>query len=87
MHTISRDDLYKQVWERPLMKVAADYNITGTALKKICDRHEIPTPERGYWTKLEFGKPVQHSRLPPASDEHLAQVRIVGSAYVAAEDR
>lgn len=83
MHTVSREKLYEQVWKRPLMKVAADYNITGTALKKICDRHEIPTPERGYWAKLEHGKPVRHPSLPEVSNEQLAEVRIVGPLYPA----
>jgi hypothetical protein len=63
------------------MKVAADYNITGTGLKKICDRHEIPTPERGYWAKLKHGKPVSHPPLPDLSDERLADVDIMGSIY------
>lgn len=69
MHTVSREKLYEQVWERPLMKVAVDNNITGTALKKICNRHEIPTPERGYWAKLEYGKPVQHPPLRESSSQ------------------
>jgi hypothetical protein len=81
MPTVSREELYKQVWERPLMKVAADYNITGTGLKKICERHEIPTPERGHWAKLEHGKPVSHPPLPDVSDKLLAEVSIMGSIY------
>jgi hypothetical protein len=40
MPTVSREELCKQVWERPLMKVAAYYNITGTGLKKKSERHE-----------------------------------------------
>lgn len=81
MPTVSREELYKQVWERPLMKVAADYNITGTGLKKVCERHEIPTPERGYWAKLEHGKPVSHPPLPDLGDDRLAEVSIIGSIY------
>lgn len=83
MQTVSSEELYKQVWQRPLMKVAADYSITGTALKKICDRHEIPTPERGYWAKLAYGKPVSHPSLPIASEDRLNQVQIVGANYPA----
>lgn len=83
MQTVSREELYKQVWQRPLMKVAADYSITGTALKKICDRHEIPTPERGYWAKLAYGKPVSHPSLPTVSEDRLNQVQIVGANYTA----
>lgn len=81
MPTVSREELYKQVWERPLIKVAADYNITGTGLKKICERHEIPTPERGYWAKLDHGEMVSHPPLPDVSDKELAEVSIMGSIY------
>lgn len=65
VHTISREELYEQVWARPMTKVAADYGVTSTALKKTCDRHKIPTPDRGYWAKLEHGKPVR--KRPPLS--------------------
>ncbi|TPJ73055.1 hypothetical protein [Mesorhizobium sp. B2-7-1] len=79
MPTVSRAELYEQVWKRPLIKVAADYNITGTGLKKICARHEIPTPERGYWAKLQHRKPVRHPPLPDLSDERLAKIHIMGA--------
>ena len=68
MKTVSREELYEQVWARPMTKVAADYRVTGTALKKACDRHRIPTPERGYWPKLDNGKRVNKEALPPYSD-------------------
>jgi len=83
MQIVAREDLYDQVWKRALGKVAADYGITGTALKKICDRYEIPTPERGYWAKLQFGKPVAHPSLPAVSDPRLARVQIAGSGLAA----
>lgn len=83
MQIVAREDLYDQVWKRALGKVAAEYGITGTALKKICDRHEIPTPERGYWAKVQFGKPVAHPSLPVVSDSRLARVQISGSGRAA----
>lgn len=80
MKTISREELYEQVWSKPMTKVAADYGVTGTALKKTCDRHHIPTPERGYWAKLEYGKRVNKEALPPLTEPNLAKVRISGSS-------
>ncbi|MET3649829.1 hypothetical protein [Phyllobacterium ifriqiyense] len=80
MKTVSREELYEQVWSKPMTKVAADYGVTGTALKKTCNRHRIPTPERGYWAKLEHGKRVQKQPLPPMAERHLAKVRIAGSS-------
>ncbi|MCC8971581.1 hypothetical protein [Bradyrhizobium brasilense] len=62
-----------------MTKVAADYGVTSTALKKTCDRHKIPTPDRGYWAKLEHGKPVRkRPLLPRQTDTKLDRVHING---------
>jgi hypothetical protein len=74
--TVSRDDLYVQVWTQPMTRVAADYGVTGTALKKTCDRHHVPTPKRGYWAKLQHRKPVRQTPLPNLRHARLAEVRI-----------
>lgn len=79
MKTVSREELYELVWSKPMTKVAADFGVTGTALKKTCDRHDIPTPERGYWAKLEHGKQVNKETLPPLTEPNLGMVRIWGS--------
>jgi hypothetical protein len=34
--TISRDALYKQVWQTPMSQLAAAYGISGNGLAKIC---------------------------------------------------
>lgn len=80
VRTVSREMLYEQVWSKPMTKVAADYGVTGTALKKTCDRHHIPTPERGYWAKLKYGKRVNKQALPQSAEPNLALVRIAGSS-------
>jgi hypothetical protein len=59
----NREELYAEVWEMPLVKVAAKYNISAVALGKVCRKLQIPLPGRGYWTKKEFGKPVEKSPL------------------------
>lgn len=81
MRTLLREELYEQVWSRPMIKVAADLGITGTALKKICDRHDIPTPGLGHWAKLEHGKEVRKPPLLDLRDERLAEIQIVGGGY------
>jgi hypothetical protein len=45
---LTRRSLYDLVWSRPMTKVADDLGISDVALKKICDRHRVPTPARGY---------------------------------------
>jgi hypothetical protein len=78
MQVIKRDELYARIWARPLTAVAAELGVTGTALKKACLRHQIPTPPRGHWTRLKHCKPSPMARLPAMKDPRLAQVRIVG---------
>jgi hypothetical protein len=80
VHTVSREELYEQVWAKPMTKVAAEYGVTGTALKKTCDRHKIPTPERGYWAKLEHGKLARKTPLPNLTDSGLDRIQIAGGA-------
>ncbi|WP_375790693.1 hypothetical protein ACE102_25440 [Bradyrhizobium sp. vgs-9] len=63
-----------------MTKVAAGYGVTSAALKKTCNRHKIPTPERGYWAKLEHDKPVRRVPLPKLTDKRLDQVRISGTS-------
>src|SRR5260370_7965742 len=62
---VSREDLYVQVWKTPLLRLAAQYGISGTGLSKICTRVDVPSPPAGYWAKLQAGKPVRQPPLPP----------------------
>ena len=39
-----REDLYKKVWEKALVQVAADYGVSDNGLKKICIKMNIPIP-------------------------------------------
>ena len=47
--SLTRQALYDAVWAEPMSRLAPTYGVTGTGLKKVCDRHDIPTPDRGYW--------------------------------------
>jgi len=62
--TITREELYRQVWETPMSRLGEQYGISGNGLKKICDRLEVPYPRRGYWAKLSVGKTVTQTPLP-----------------------
>ena len=53
---LTREELFKKVWERPMTKVAAEYGISDVGLKKICDKHRIPVPGRGYWRRKQPGR-------------------------------
>ena len=78
MDTISRKNLYDAVWSRPMVKVAAEFGISDVGLKKICAKHRIPVPGRGYWAKKAAGQPVSQVSLRITKDEALETVRIFG---------
>lgn len=60
-----RQELYDLVWSKPMRDVAKDFEMSDRGLAKICDRADIPVPERGYWAKLQSGKKVVKRPLPP----------------------
>lgn len=59
--TITREDLYKLVWEKSMVQVAADYGVSDVALAKLCKRLNVPRPYLGYWAKLQNGKKVRQT--------------------------
>lgn len=65
---LSRGELYELVWREPATKVAERFGITGTGLRKICEKHDIPVPPRGHWAKVAPIKKVTRPRLPRPSD-------------------
>jgi hypothetical protein len=44
---LSRNELYSQIWTTPMIRLAAQYGITGTGLANICARLKVPCPPRG----------------------------------------
>lgn len=78
MIVIARQALFEAAWTRPLSELAADWGISDVGLRKICDRHDIPTPGRGYWTQVRAGKSFPRPKLRPAPDPRLEQVHIDG---------
>jgi hypothetical protein len=61
---ITREELYRQVWETPMSRLGEEYGVSGNGLKKICERLNVPYPPRGYWAKLSAGKAVKQPPLP-----------------------
>ena len=62
--TLTREELYQQVWTTPMRRLAPAYGLSDVGLKKVCNLYKIPTPPVGYWTKKEFGKRVKQIPLP-----------------------
>lgn len=57
--TITRQELYDEVWSMAVSKLAPKYNLSEVGFAKFCKRCDIPRPPRGYWAKLEAGKKVK----------------------------
>ncbi len=73
---ISREDLYKNVWETPITKLAEQYGVSDRGLAKICNRSNIPTPGRGYWARKVAGKHVIQYKLPDPDENTPGEVVI-----------
>jgi len=54
--TVSREELYRQVWESPMSRLAQQYGISENGLARICNRINVPYPPRGYWEDKVAGK-------------------------------
>ena len=71
--------MYDLVWSRPMISVAADLGISDVALKKICDKHRVPTPSRGYWAKKAAGKPTKQVPFHETADPQHEHIVIHGA--------
>ena len=72
---ISRLELYKQVWEIPVTRLAKEYGLSDVGFAKICKKFNIPRPERGYWARKVSGQRVQPVPLPNRSRNELIEIR------------
>ena len=79
---LSREELYGLVRTRPATKLAKELGVSDVAISKACKRHNIPRPPRGYWVKLELGKPISRDELPPNNDPRLQTVSFRGEYVV-----
>jgi hypothetical protein len=75
---ISREELYGLVWSKPMSKVAAQFQVSGSYMARVCTLLNVPRPERGYWAKLTVGKAPPREPLPqalPGDQLHWIKVR------------
>jgi len=48
---LTREELHRRVWARPMPKVARDLGITTAELERLCKALDVPFPYSGYWRK------------------------------------
>jgi AcrR family transcriptional regulator len=73
---LTRKELYRRVWSKPLSSVAKEVGVSGNALAKICSRLLVPYPSRGHWAKVNGGKHSARPPLPAAPERQTRQVTI-----------
>lgn len=66
-NTYNREKLYKEVWEKPVIEVAAQYGVSDVAIHKVCKSLNIPAPPRGYWARLRAGEKMEQPPLSPTN--------------------
>jgi hypothetical protein len=74
--TLTREELYEKVWTTPIHKLSQEFGISDVGLAKLCRRHKIPVPGRGYWARLAAGQKQRRTPLPKIEDAHLRTVEI-----------
>ena len=74
---MTRKRLYDEIWEISVAGVAKKYNLPYAHLMKQIKEAGIPIPPSGYWTKLNFNKPVTKFELPEPADEMISIHRTV----------
>ena len=72
---ITRAELYRRIWDTPLIRVAAELGVTNFLLSTLCKRHDVPRPPAGYWSKLAHDKPTNR---PLLSGDHNTLLTIAG---------
>ncbi len=62
--TLTREELYSQVWTKAMRTLARECDLSDVSLAKVCEAHNIARPPVGYWAKREFGKAPPPTPLP-----------------------
>ena len=74
--TVSRHQLYDEVWAEPMTTVAKRYHVSSSFLARVCERLGVPRPPRGFWAQRAVGIKLEQPPLPkPAPGSELEWVR------------
>lgn len=62
--SVTRQELYDLVWTVPGRTLAQRFGISDVGLAKVCKKHAIPRPPRGYWARVQHGQKPRPAPLP-----------------------
>lgn len=75
MKSLSRNELYELVWQEPMSQLSKKFAISDVGLAKICRKHNIPCPTRGYWAKKQHGQATAPTPLPKSNHAEPIELR------------
>lgn len=75
MKSLSRSELYTLVWQEPMSQLFKKFAISDVGLAKICRKHNIPCPSRGYWVKKQNGQEAFCTPLPKSNHDEPIELR------------
>lgn len=70
---MTRSELYVLVWRLPMRRLGPLLGMSDHGLSKLCHRHDIPVPDRGYWMRAAAGQCVAPTPLPPRAEDETIQ--------------
>lgn len=73
----TRRELFDLVWSKPMQKIAEELGISDRGLAKICLRHRVPSPSRGYWARVAAGQTFELPRFQEIDDPSLDRIEIM----------
>ena len=79
VHTFTRRGLLDLVWSKPMQKIAEELGISDRGLAKICVRHRVPSPSRGYWARVAAGQKIKLPLYREVDDPSLNRITIAAT--------
>lgn len=74
--TITRKQLYEKVWSTPMTAFSKEYGLSDVGMAKLCKRHDIPRPPRGYWARVEHGQKPRQAKLPNPEQDATVEINV-----------
>ena len=71
---ITRKKLYEKVWTKPMIAICKEYGLSDVGMAKLCKRHDIPRPPRGYWAQVQHGQKPRRAKLPNPDQDATVEI-------------
>ena len=76
LKTITRKQLYHKVWSTPMTTISKEYGLSDVGMAKLCKRHNIPRPPRGYWARIASGQKPHRAKLPNPEQDAAVEIHV-----------